>query len=327
MKQQLNRAIEFLLARGNLPVLFWLKKDILEISYDREQKNLRKYAHRVRLFETQRADGSWCERVIDKGNIQSRTWVIIDTLKNLFHLYDYGCTLRDEGVSKAAEFLFSTQTKEGDFRGAFYNEYVPTFHALALEILCRFGLDRDKRVQRGFRWLIDHRQMDGGWIIPYQVHNSRYKDKGYRLPTPLTGDPIPFDASLPSSARVTGIALRPFVESASWRNKKVVRQSAEWLANHLFKPDCYESNPGRDTWQELHYPFWTTDMLSVLDLLSRLNFSPDHPKISQALDCLLRRQDPQGFWECSSQGASFEDNLWVTLSVLRIFKRFGLIKS
>lgn len=326
MKQQINRAIEFLLARGNLPILFWLKKDILEISYEREQKNLKKFAHRVRLFETQRPDGSWCDRVIDKITIQSRAWIIIDTLKNLFHLYDYGCTLKDEGVTKGAEFLFSTQTKEGDFRGAFYNEYVPTFHALALEILCRFGFDRDKRVQRGFRWLIDHRQKDGGWIIPYQVHNNRQKG-GYRLPTPSSGQPIPFDDSLPSSVRVTGIVLRPFVESSTWRNKKIVRQSAEWLASRLFEPDSYELHPERDAWLELHYPFWTTDILSVLDLLSRLNFSPDHPKIAQSLECLLKKQNPQGFWECSNHGAGFEDHLWVTLSVLRIFKRFGLIKS
>ncbi|MCX7974192.1 MAG: terpene cyclase/mutase family protein [Candidatus Aminicenantes bacterium] len=327
MKQQINRAIEFLLARGNLPILFWLKKDILEISYDREQKNLRKYAHRVRLFETQRPDGSWCERVLEKSGIHSRAWIIIDTLKNLFYLYDYGCTLKDEGVVKAINFLFSIQTKEGDFRGAFFNEYVPTFHALALEILCRFGLEKDKRVQRGFRWLIEHRQKDGGWVIPYQIINNRRNEKPFRWPTPTATEPIPFDLSLPSSARTTGITLRPFVESVSWKNKKVVRQSAEWLANQLFEADCYDNQPGRDSWTELHYPFWTTDILSVLDLLSRLNFSTEHPKISQALDCLLKKQNPQGFWECSNQGASFEDHLWVTLSVLRIFKRFSLVKT
>jgi hypothetical protein len=327
MTQQINRAIEFLLARGNLPVLYWLKKDILEISYEREQKNLRKFAHRVRLFETQRADGSWCERLTEKGTAQSKAWTVIDTLKNLFYLYDYGCTFREEGVVRAVEFLFSTQTKEGDFRGAFYNEYVPTFHALALEILCRFGLDRDRRVQRGFRWIAEHRQRDGGWVIPYQVHNCSQSEKPYRLPTPSASGPFQFDPSLPSSSRVTGIVLRAFAESPSWRGKKAVRQAAEWLSNQLFEPDRYETNPWRESWLELHYPFWTTDVLSVLDVLSRLNFSPDHPKISRGLDGLLRRQNAQGFWESSNQGANFEDHLWITLSVLRVLKRFGLLRA
>ena len=30
MKTKTSKAIEFLLARGNLPILYWLKKDILE---------------------------------------------------------------------------------------------------------------------------------------------------------------------------------------------------------------------------------------------------------------------------------------------------------
>ncbi len=327
MTQRINRAVEYLLARGNLPVLYWLKKDILEISYEREQKNLRKYALRVRLFETQRGDGSWCDRTIDKPTAQTKAWVIIDTLKNLFHLYDFGCSVREEGISRAINFLLSLQTKEGDFRGAFYNEYVPTFHALALEILCRFGLDKDKRVQRGFRWLADHRQDDGGWIIPYQVRQPYRLEKQYRLPTPASPGPLQFESSLPSSARVTGIVLRAFAESPTWRGKKIVRQAAELLANRLFEPDCYESNPTRETWEELHYPFWTTDVLIVLDVLSRLGFTTDHPKVGQAVDCLLRKQNSLGFWECSNHAATFEDHLWVTLSVLRVLKRLGLIRS
>ncbi len=327
MTKRINRAVEFLLARGNLPILYWLKKDILEISYEREQRNLRKYALRVRLLETQRPDGSWCERVAEKENARTRAWAIIDTLKNLFHLYDYGCTLRDEGIARATEFLFSTQTKEGDFRGAFYDEYVPTFHALALEILCRFGLDRDRRVQRGFRWIVDHRQADGGWVIPYQVHNRLRWEKMPRASTPPSYNPVQFDPALPSSLRVTGIILRPFAESPTWRGSKVARQAAEWLAQKLLEPDCYEENPYRETWAELHYPFWTTDVLSVLDVLSRLHFTADHPKIQGAIECLLRKQNSQGFWECSNQEASFEDHLWVTLSVLRVLKRFGFIPS
>ena len=49
MKFNINKAIEFLLARGNLPILYWLKKDILEVPVDREYKNLKKYATRIRI--------------------------------------------------------------------------------------------------------------------------------------------------------------------------------------------------------------------------------------------------------------------------------------
>ena len=35
MQFNTNKAIEFLLARGNLPILYWLKMDILVVPVDR----------------------------------------------------------------------------------------------------------------------------------------------------------------------------------------------------------------------------------------------------------------------------------------------------
>ena len=135
-----NKAIEFLLARGNLPILYWLKKDILEVPVDREYKNLQKFAARIRILEAQNPNGGWCKKKYEGHPRWEKTYYIVDTLRNIFQLRDYGCVIEDEGVQKAVDFLFSTQTNEGDFRGAFLNEYAPTYHSLTLEILCLFGL-------------------------------------------------------------------------------------------------------------------------------------------------------------------------------------------
>jgi hypothetical protein len=151
MKFNTAKTIEFLLARGSLPLLYWLKKDILAVPIDRESKNLRKYASRVRILETQQPDGSWWDKRSDTPLHWERTLYRVDTLRNLYRLYDYGCELKDEGIEKSMDFLFSLQTKEGDFRGTVLNEYTPTFHALVLEILCRYGLDDDRRTHRGDR--------------------------------------------------------------------------------------------------------------------------------------------------------------------------------
>ena len=169
MKCNINKAIEFLLARGNLPILYWLKKDILEVPVDREYKNLQKYAARIRLLEAQMPNGGWCKKKSAEHPQWEKTYYIVDTLRNAFKLHNYGCTLKDRGISKIIDFLFSTQSSEGDFRGAYLNEYAPTYHALTLEILCLYGFHDDKRTQNGFRWLVKNRQEDGGWVIPYRT--------------------------------------------------------------------------------------------------------------------------------------------------------------
>src|SRR5512139_2545759 len=165
MKFNTGPTLEFLLARGSLPLLYWLKKDILDVPVERESKNHPKFASRVRILETQQPDGSWWDKRSDTPLHWERTLYRVDTLRNLYRLYDYGCTLGDEGIQKSADFLFSLQTKEGDFRGTVLNEYTPTFHALVLEILCRYELDKNRRVQKGFRWLLANRQTDGGWAL------------------------------------------------------------------------------------------------------------------------------------------------------------------
>src|SRR4030042_431382 len=67
-----GKAIEFLLERGSLPVLYWLKRDILDVPYEREIRNLKKYAARVRILESQGPDGSWCDKLIENSPAAAR---------------------------------------------------------------------------------------------------------------------------------------------------------------------------------------------------------------------------------------------------------------
>jgi hypothetical protein len=49
--------------------------------------------------------------------------------------------------------------------------------------------------------------------------------------------------------------------------------------------------------------------------------------IQKGLAWISRKQNGFGYWECGNVRATFEDHLWVTLSVLRILKRFSLLKT
>lgn len=326
MQMNASKSIEFLLARGSLPVLYWLKKDILEVPVDREVKNLRKFATRVRILETQKTDGSWWDKRSDTPVQWEKTLYRVDTLRNLYRLYDYGCSIKEEGVQKAFDFLFSLQAKEGDFRGTVLNEHTPTFHALTLEILCRYGLDKDRRVQKGFRWLMENRQKDGGWGLfsrPAAGNPSKESSSGRANPR---GVPFKPPRTQPFSHHVTGMVIRALAESPTWRKSHEARRAGEMVLSCFFQNEVCGDRTIPSDWEKICYPFWNTDILSSLDSLSKIGFSPDDQMIQKGLEWLASRQNGLGFWESGHKKASFEDHLWVTLAVLRVFRRFGLLK-
>lgn len=320
-----NKAIEFLLARGNLPILYWLKKDILEVPIDREFKNLQKFAARIRIFESQKPNGGWCKKKYEGHPRWENTHYIVETLRNAIHLYNFGCSLEDEGVQKLSEFLFSTQTKEGDFRGAYLNEYAPTYHALTLETLCLFGLDDDPRVQKGFRWLLRNKQDKGGWVIPYRTISKAELRNRYTLKAQLKLAPVKPNKSMPFSHLVTGMVLRALVSSPKWNKHKQTKKAGELLLSRFFKPDKYEDRHLAGYWEEITFPFWATDILSSMDSLSRIGFDVEDEKVQYAINWLLKKQTPDGYWKSGLKKSTIEDHLWVTVSVMRVLKRFGLL--
>jgi len=326
MKVNPNKAIEFLLARGNLPILYWLKKDILEVPIDREFKNLQKFASRIRILKNQKPNGGWCKRKYEGHPRWEKSYYIVDTLKNMFKLHNFGCTLKDEGIKKAIKFVFSTQSKAGDFRGAYLNEYAPTYHALSLEVLCLLGHDKDEKIQKGFRWISNNRQDDGGWVIPYRTIDQEQLKNRYNYEAQLKLEPIKPDKSRPFSHLVTGMVLRALAASPTWSKSKEARKAGQLLLSRFFKADKYNDRWLPSFWEELTYPFWATDILGSLDSLSKIGFPVENENLQKGLNWMLKKQNKQGYWEAGNQKSSIEDHLWVTFAVLRVLKRFGLLE-
>ena len=326
MQANTNKAIEFLLARGNLPILYWLKKDILEVPVDREHKNLQKFAARIRIIKSQRPNGGWCRRRYEGDPRWEKTYFIVETLRNVLKLRNFGCSCEDEELKKAIKFMFSTQTKTGDFRGAYLNEFAPTYHALTLETLCLYGLDKDERTQKGFRWIIKNRQNDGGWVIPYRTIDQEELKSRYNFEAQSKLEPIKPDRSQPFSHLVTGMVLRALAASPTWRKSKEAWKAGELLLSRFFQEDKYDDRWLPSYWEEITYPFWATDILSSLDSLSTIGFPADNEKIQVALDWLISKQAKQGYWEAGNKKTTLEDHLWVTFAVLRVLKKFGLFE-
>ena len=243
----------------------------------------------------------------------------IETYRNLGFLVEkYGFTRAQPAIRSAAEYLFSSQTKGGDFRGIYGTQYSPNYSAGIMELLIKAGYGSDARIVRGLRWLLSMRQADGGWAIPFRTAvTGKWQTAFMRS---RTFEP---DRAKPFSHMITGVVLRAFAASADFRGRGEVLQAGKLLASRFFQADKYVDRKGPNFWIGFSFPFWFTDLLSALDTLSRLGFPADDPDVGKGLDWFVERQRKDGGWTLKLvHGADKALPFWLDLTVCRVFKRF-----
>jgi len=100
--------------------------------------------------------------------------------------------------------------------------------------------------------------------------------------------------------------------------------SAEW-------PSGYSAKPSGNWWKFGFPVFYVTDLLQVVEALAALGYGND-PRLAKTLEFILNKQDTQGRWllEYDYTGKTWGDfgkkkepNPWVTLRVLRVFKKLA----
>src|SRR5664279_1627092 len=126
----------------------------------------------INILRRQNKNGSW-EYPGAKEHIRTKeNYNQLETYRNLGVLIEkFGFTNQHSAIQNAAEYLFTFQTREGDFRGIYGNQYTPNYSAGIAELLIKAGYGRDKRIKKLFKWLISIRQSDGGWAIPFRTRN------------------------------------------------------------------------------------------------------------------------------------------------------------
>ncbi|MFQ6086203.1 MAG: hypothetical protein ACE5OY_08110 [Candidatus Bathyarchaeia archaeon] len=296
-----------------------MRRDLLEEQVD-PVETLWQLAPVVKIVQKQQEDGSWKYHG-GKPNIRSQqNYNQLETYRNLGQLVElYGLTREHPAIRKAADFLFEFQTKEGDFRGIYGNQYTPNYSAAIMELLTKAGYEGDPRIDMGFHWLLSIRQSDGGWAIPLRTIGSGTLLRALKSP-----EPIKPDRSKPFSHCITGVVLRAFAAHQKYRETEEAKTAGELLKSHFFQPDKYPDRRAAIFWTKFSFPFWWTDLLSSLDSLSLLGFTTDNAQIQTALEWLRNRQQENGLWKLTLLKArSVEDlPLWISLAACRVFKRF-----
>jgi hypothetical protein len=280
----------------------------------------------VKILRKQQENGSWRYPGQSRARYPETNYDLLETFRQLGLLvYKYGFDQRHAAVRRAADYILSCQSAEGDIRGILGSQYMPYYHGVISELLVQAGYEEDSRLDRGLAWLLSMRQDDGGWIVPVQALPARDKTRAL-----WSAPAIPPDRSLPSSHLATGMVLRFFAVHPRGRQLPEVQVAAQLLKSRLFRSDAYGDRKAPFYWTKFQYPFWWTNLLTALDSLSRLGFSSEDPSIQQGLQWFVGHQQGNGLWKTAYEqkerlqmsAKEQEAMLWVGLATCRVFRRF-----
>ncbi|MCW4000663.1 MAG: hypothetical protein NWE93_10525 [Candidatus Bathyarchaeota archaeon] len=298
-------------------ILLFVRRDLLSEAVSVE--NLWRLPEPQKILGKQQTNGSWkYSSTKNDARIQGYydQYAAFNSLGVLVE--KFGFNKNHPAIAAAADYFFAVQSKEGDFRGIYGNQYTPNYSAAIAELLIKAGYANDTRIMRLFEWLLSIRQNDGGWAIPLRT-------KGYGIGV-ITEDleTIKPDSSKPFSWMVTGVVLRAFAAHPKYRQRKEACQAGGLLLSSIFEKDNYPDRVGSEYWLRFTFPFCYTDLISALDSLSLLGFSAGEPQIQEALQWFVENQQQNGLWKFKVTRGENRDvlELWLALAVCRIFERF-----
>jgi hypothetical protein len=322
-RKQLNAdPVPVLLDSQNKAIVYFARRDLLDedvapIDFIWELPETQK------LLRNQRSDGSWEKAVKDKDIYPPYHPRLVETFKRFRLLVErYQFTKENLVIQKAAEFLFSCQTGEGDIRGFIGNQYATYYTGYVLSLLIKAGYEPDPRVETGIRWLLSMKQNDSGWAVPLLTHE--YDRETWLRLTSRYAEPLPPDRTKPFSHMATDMVLRAFAANPEYRKSPEARAAGELLKSSFFRSDAYSSYQSPKYWTR--FVFWWPNLLTSLESLTLLGFTRDDPGIKKALGWFIENQQPDGLWKMESgkeiKAKDTEERLWLGLNVCRMLELF-----
>jgi hypothetical protein len=325
------------------PVKYWLMTQVMELSDDDEEleeclRNCMNYKPKVKLLQKLRPDGTWPipvhkKAAEDAGPGPPIGWTYRTILWNLFTLSEYK-TSREEGhVNVALRNMLRWQTSRGDIPGPWTDAFtLPYFNGYALHNLLVFGLEKDPGVRRLMNWLLTEQRPDGGWIIPFlmDVHTLpeyRWMRMWNFIDYVRERGESMFDRSallqIPSCHWSTMLVIWGLAESTRWRKSKQVKRGAELILDRFFKKNPHFTYYKSEShWKKLRYPTRFGSGLMALDILTKLGYGPDEPRMEKPINWLISARGANGLWSQSERPTPEKDQ-WISLIALRTLHRYA----
>ena len=233
-------------------------------------------------------------------------------------LADFGLTLENPHMARAAEYVLDLQLPLGGFLGFEPQKAAECHTAILLEPLVKSGLGDDTRIHRAYQWLLSRQRLDGGWWC---------KDTG-QIGAPREKEPsCPFAAMFVLSA----MDQRPELRKHPASQRAVDFLLSCWDNKRKLKYPGHDSQIGTG-WEKLKYPFTDYRILKFLDVLSRFPVARRDPRTQEILNLLKAKSDEQAcfqpesivnVWGDFDFGQKKEPSRWLTMLAWRVMRRFG----
>lgn len=297
--------LPWLLEPENPPVRYWTLVEILDRSLgDPEVREAKTAIGRLPLvleiFAAQHPDGHW-------GHDQTRPYAAKGTLGTLMILHALGVEPDERTAVGCESFLRFGQNESGGFSMVKTQRsgITPCTTGHLLPCLTYFGLVDDPRVRRAFAFLIEDMSTEDA------LDCGRYQHQ---------------DCLWGAVAALNGLATLPD-DVRNARSEQVVKRLADTLLNA-----DYDFGGEHKRWFTFGVPrdgaAW--DLISALHVLASHGYGGDS-RFVRLLELVLARQDDQGRWLCGSVSRTWplekrnRPSKWVTLDVVRVLKRAGLV--
>jgi hypothetical protein len=322
--------LDWLLEENNPSVRYFTLTDILDIPMDSpEVMNTRRKIMEseivLKILAKQEAGGYWGipENFYEHSKYKGTVWQLII-------LAELGADGNDERIHKAYEFILenSQDRSSGGFsiygnpeNGGDHGMVIPCLTGNMVFSLIRLGYLEDSHLQKGIDWITTYQKFDD------------------RIARPRTG--CPYDVTFRCWGRHTCSmgaikALKALAEipeqARSLEVEEMITKGTEYfLQHHVYKRSHNLEKVGKPDWLKFGFPLmYQTDALEILGVLTKFGYHD--PRMQEAIDLLLSKQDDQGRWilETTFNGRFQVDieekgkpSKWITLNALRVLKAYA----
>ena len=264
-----------------------------------------------KLIAGQNPDGSWSQESIDGNAPHGKMQVTAQALTRLGYL-----EIDHPAVSKASEYLFSQQQRDGSWPLGNYMVDSDGFEgydrmslqtSLILRGLAIAGYSTDPRSEQAYDWLMEQRLEDGAW--PTGVAGDIYGYvAGYRrLPHSRWG------CRSNTTSAVTCLSLHP--------ERRKSNETRRGLDHLLGRETRERYNLGFDVARTVGFEpstglityFARFDTAHIMRLVTRIEASTADRRVKDLVEFIWAQQGDYGLWEYPKPMAS----RWVTFEVMR----------
>ncbi|MFO7840671.1 MAG: prenyltransferase/squalene oxidase repeat-containing protein [Fidelibacterota bacterium] len=281
------------------PVRYEILKNFLLVDHDDErliqtEQDMKTATRRVNLLLT-------LERIIyhiDKFEESRKEEMLVKLASMAKELRFYYCSKNMTYIRKTLALLIRYQNDDGSFPVS------PAANIFIIETFLEYGIVTNPYLEKAMKWLLHQQNPDKGWGTTDAGHSDIW---------------------------MTCKALHAFSYCARYSNNTKIRKGLNFVLDHLYDENRGGIIEGREAWQNLSDGFllqesYSGGVLSVLEMLARLNMSYEDPRISKMLEWLKDRQMRSGHWPSQTYDPETKrSDERVSMRAVRVLKLFYIM--